>query len=71
MDDTEHILDGVLLRKFTSIHYQRLQCCAGCEVRFYTMECEGVNGCKCMGEYLRTGKCEQCLENNICCGDDR
>ena len=58
MVDTEHILDGVLLRKFTSIHYNRLQACGGCEYRMYNYENDGIEPCKIMGEFYNTGYCK-------------
>ena len=65
ISNDENILREVPLRKFISIHYQRLQCCAGCEVRSYTMEYDGVDGCKCMDEFMKTGKCEQRPEIDV------
>ena len=59
ISNEEHILDMVPLRLFSSIHYLRIQECAGCEERMYDFERDGIEPCDCMGEYYRTGSCKR------------
>ena len=61
----EEIVQMVPLCKFDSIYYQRDQECAGCEVRSYTMGYDGINGCNCMREFYKTGKCKYFLEIDL------